>query len=209
MRGGGQGPSFWPWTMSGPNAHTGQLVRAFFRYDHLDRVMGAGELVRVDIGCAGGHYGADVGRTLPVAGRFSPGQRETWDLLIAGYRAGLRAIRAQVGLDEVRRASVDEIARRQAELRTQQGRAAADLLLSRGESVWHIHGVGIESGEEAVDPLTDGAVIAYEPTFEVGPDAFYLEDMILVTATGHRVLSVGLPYTADEIEALMMEGRRP
>ncbi len=43
----------------------------------------------------------------------------------------------------------------------------------------------------------------------MGPDAFYLEDMILVTATGHRVLSAGLPYTADEIEALMADARRP
>ena len=65
--------------------------------------------------------------------------------------------------------------------------------------MWHIHGVGIESGEEAVDPLTEGAVIAYEPTLEVGPDAFYLEDMILVTATGHRVLSADLPYTSGAL----------
>jgi len=42
---------------------------------------------------------------------------------------------------------------------------------------------------------------------EVGPDAFYLEDMILVTETGHRILSSGLPYTADEIER-RMSGRR-
>jgi Xaa-Pro aminopeptidase len=204
---GAQGPSFWPWLMSGPNAHTGQLVRAFFQYDQLDRTMRAGEVVRVDIGCAGGGYGADVGRTLPVGGRFTAGQREAWDLVVSGYHAGLRAMRAGVALDEVRRASVAEIGRRRPELTTEQGRAAADTLLSRGLGVWHIHGIGIESGEEAVDPLVDGAVIAYEPTVEVGPDAFYLEDMILITPTGHRVLSTDLPYTAAEIEDFMRGGR--
>ncbi|GMR11990.1 MAG: hypothetical protein BMS9Abin29_0176 [Gemmatimonadota bacterium] len=207
VRAGAQGPSFWPWTMSGPNAHTGQLVRAFFQYGHLNRTMRATELVRVDIGCAGGWYGADVGRTLPVDGRFGPGQREAWNLLIAGYRAGLQAIKADVTLEQVRQASVDEITRLQPGLLTDQGQKAARVLLSRGTGAWHIHGVGIESGEEAVDPLADGAVIAYEPTIEVGPDAFYLEDMILVTETGHRVLSAGLPYTAEDIERMIASGR--
>ena len=112
-------------------------------------------------------------------------------------------MRAGVTLDAIRGASVAEIRRLQSGLQTDQGREAARVLLTRGLSVWHIHGVGIESGEEAVDPLVPGAVIAYEPTVEVGSDAFYLEDMILVTETGHRILSAGLPYTADEIERRM------
>jgi Xaa-Pro aminopeptidase len=208
LEAGAQGPSFWPWTMSGPNAHTEQLFQAFSRYDQMNRSMLAGETVRVDIGCADGLYGADVGRTLPVSGRFTAGQRETWGLLLAGYRAGLGVMRAGVALDDIRAASVAEVQRLQAELQTDQGKEAARVLLDRGLAVWHIHGIGIESGEEAVDPLANGAVIAYEPTVEVGPDAFYLEDMILVTETGYRVLSSGLPYTADEIEARMANPAR-
>ncbi|MDH3223940.1 MAG: aminopeptidase P N-terminal domain-containing protein, partial [Gemmatimonadota bacterium] len=65
IEGGGEGPSFWPWVMSGPNAQLDGLVQAFFRYSQLDRVMREGEVIRVDIGCAGQGYGADVGRTLP------------------------------------------------------------------------------------------------------------------------------------------------
>jgi Xaa-Pro aminopeptidase len=207
LRAGTQGPSFWPWTMSGPNAHNARLFQAFSRYDQMNRTMQAGELVRVDIGCANGLYGADVGRTLPVSGHFTGGQREAWNLLIAGYRAGLDAMRAKVPLDDIRRASVEEIRRLQPGLQTGQGKEAALVLLTRGIGVWHIHGVGIESGEEAVDPLAAGAVIAYEPTVEVGPDAFYLEDMILVTQSGYQILSSGLPYTANEIEDRMEGGR--
>jgi Xaa-Pro aminopeptidase len=48
-----------------------------------------------------------------------------------------------------------------------------------------------------------GAVIAFEPIFSVGADAYYLEDMIHITTTGAEVLSAGLPYTASEIEAAM------
>ena len=93
---GAEGPSFWPWTMSGPNAHAGNLVRSFYDYHHLDRQMKAGELVRMDIGCDLGHYEGDVGRTVPVSGAFSTEQAEAWDLLISAYRAGLAVMKAGV-----------------------------------------------------------------------------------------------------------------
>ena len=83
------------------------------------------------------------------------------------------------------------------------GRHAAEAILSGGDGVWHIHGVGIESGEDALPVLEVGAVVAYEPGFAVGPDAYYLEDMIVVTPEGAEVLSDGLPYTAEEVEAAM------
>ncbi len=98
---GAVAPSFWPWTMSGPNAHLGNVVRSFFDYEHLDRTMKAGELVRMDVGCALGHYEGDVGRTVPVSGKFNANQRETLDLLVRAYRAGLSAMKAGVPLETV------------------------------------------------------------------------------------------------------------
>jgi Xaa-Pro aminopeptidase len=203
---GGEGPSFWPWTMSGPNAHVGHLVEAFFRYDQGNRDALPGELVRVDIGCAGGLYGADVGRTLPVSGRFTPGQAEAWDLLVAGYRAGLEAMAHGVPVRDVRAASIEAVRAAEPSLKTDEGRAAAATILGGGESTWHIHGVGIDSGEDLPEVLRSGMVVAYEPGFSIGEDAYYLEDMVLVTEGGHRVLSTGLPYTATEITAVMGGG---
>ncbi|MGD2068610.1 MAG: hypothetical protein PVI57_07980 [Gemmatimonadota bacterium] len=93
--------------------------------------------------------------------------------------------------------------RRTGSLGTATGRAAAEAILSGEEYVWHIHGVGIDSGEDIPDTLETGMVVAYEPGVSVGEDAFYLEDMILVTENGHRILSEGLPYSADEIAQIM------
>jgi len=201
---GAAGPSFWPWIMSGPNAHVHMLVRSVYSYDQLDRPMQPGEVVRVDIGCTNHFYGADVGRTVPVAGAFSAGQREAWDLLIAAYRAGMARIRAGVTIADVLAASRDEIERLRSSLETPLGRQAAEVLLGKdGMSQWSIHSVGIDSGETPLPTLAAGAVVAFEPIFSVGQDAFYLEDMILVTATGSEVLSAGLPYSAAEIEAAM------
>lgn len=203
LEAGGAGPSFWPWTMSGPNAHMGQLVAAFFRYDQGDRVAQAGEVVRVDIGCASGGYGADVGRTLPVSGSFTTAQAEAWDLLLAGYQAGLDAMRDGASVAEVRAASAVAVRDYNGPLETEEGVAARDAILSGGEGTWHIHSVGIEGGEDLPAMLRSGMVLAYEPGFSVGPDAYYLEDMILVTDEGHRVLSSGLPNSSEEIAAVM------
>ncbi len=203
IEGGGEGPSFWPWIMSGPNARLDRLVQAFFRYSQLDRVMREGEVIRVDIGCAGFGYGADVGRTLPVSGTFTEGQAEAWNLVVAGYEAGLAAMSHGVPILAVREASTAAVQAGVPSLRTDQGRLAAQTILEGGEGIWHIHGVGIESGEDAAMILEEGAVVAYEPMVAAGEDTFYLEDMILITAQGVKVLSQGLPRSAAGIEAMM------
>lgn len=201
---GAEGPSFWPWLMSGPNTQVGRLVRAFYDYHHLNRTMQAGELVRVDVGCTGASYGGDVGRTVPVAGVFTATQRQVWNLLVAGYRAGLEAMGAGVTRTDVFDASRTAIARRRDDRAPDDLNALVDQMLDETTGVdWHLHGVGLESGEEALETLQAGTVLAFEPMFTFGPDAYYLEDMIVVTETGYQVLSTGLPYTAEEIEALM------
>jgi len=201
---GAVGPSFWPWTMSGPNAHIPMLVRSVYSYDQLDRTMKSGETVRIDLGCTNHGYGGDVGRTVPVSGKFTAGQREIWNLLIDAYRTGMRAMKPGVSIAQVMAASRAEIERQIGSLRTTEGREAARILLTPdGMSGWSIHGVGVESGETPLQTLVAGAVIAFEPIFSVGADAYYLEDMIHITATGVEVLSAGLPYTAPEIEATM------
>jgi len=201
---GAVAPSFWPWTMSGPNAHLGNVVRSFFDYEHLNREMRDGELVRVDVGCALLHYEGDVGRTVPVSGKFNPDQRETLDLLVRAYRAGLGAMKGGVTLETVMERARSEVERAQSTLRTEYARRAAVHLTGAPlRQTWHIHGVGLDGGETGTDTLEVGSVIAFEPMFSVDADAYYMEDMIVVTETGHEILTRGLPYTAAEIERVM------
>ena len=201
---GAVGPSFWPWTMSGPNAHIPMLVRSVYSYDQLDRTMKSGETVRIDLGCTNHGYGGDVGRTVPVSGTFTAGQREIWNLLIDAYRAGIKSMKPGVTIAQVMAASRAEIERQASSLRTPEGKEAARILLAKdGMAGWSLHSVGVESGEAALPALAEGAVIAFEPIFSVGADAYYLEDMIHITATGAEILSTGLPYTAQEIETYM------
>ncbi|HEY2150334.1 MAG TPA: aminopeptidase P N-terminal domain-containing protein [Vicinamibacterales bacterium] len=201
---GARGISFWPWTMSGPNADFHSLWNSFVSYDHVDRQMQAGEVVRVDVGCQVDHYMGDVGRTAPVSGTFTDGQREAWDLFIAGYRAGLSAISDHAGPKAVFGAALAEVRRQSSSLMTQQGKHAAEILLGpQGTEAWQLHGVGLDDAEGLPEVLRAGMAVAYELMFTVDGDGFYLEDMILVTGGGYEVLTPGLPYTAAEIEASM------
>ena len=200
----GDGPSFWPWVMSGPNAVFPTPFTAFGDPHNLDRVMQTGEVVRLDIGCAVGHYMGDVGRTVPVSGRFTPGQTETIDLLVAAYRAGLAVMRDGVPTSAAKKASIAEVARRQSSLRTPLGRsAAATITRADGIPFWQIHGIGLGIAEDLPDTLRAGMVLDYEPIFSAGGQGFYMEDMILITRSGVEILTKGLPYTAGEIERAM------
>jgi Xaa-Pro aminopeptidase len=203
---GARGVSFWPWTMSGPNAEFTSLWNSFLAYDHVDRQMKAGEVVRVDVGCQVDHYMGDVGRTAPVSGTFTEGQREAWDLFIAGYRSGLTRIKDGASPKIVYDAALDEIRRLAPALKTSQGRRAAETLLGpKGTEPWELHGVGLDDAEGLPDVLREGMVVAYELMFTVDGDGFYLEDMIAVRNDGYEILTRGLPYTAREVEAVMVK----
>jgi Xaa-Pro aminopeptidase len=198
---GAEGPSFWPWVMAGPASAFPAPFESLIDYRHMNRTMGAGEVARVDVGCDVDHYKGDVGRTAPVSGSFDAGQRETWDLLLAAYRAGLAVIRDGAARDAVFAESLAEVRRRQPALKTALGRKAAAVLTGEGGfAFWGIHGVGLEAAEGAPETLRAGMVVAFEPIFSVEGQGFYLEDMLLVTKDGHEVLTPGLPYAATEIE---------
>lgn len=201
---GARGVSFWPWTMSGPNAEFTSLWNSFLAYDHVDRVMKSGEVVRVDVGCQVDHYMGDVGRTAPVSGTFTSGQREAWDLFIAGYRAGLTRIKDRASARAVYDVALAEVRRLAPSLETPQGKHAAETLLGpKGTEPWELHGVGLDDAEGLPDVLREGMVVAYELMFAVDGDGFYLEDMIAITHEGYEILTPGLPYTAREVEAAM------
>ncbi len=206
IRGGGV-HSFWPWAMSGPHGLYTDLGDSFVDYDNHDRVMRAGELVRVDVGCALQQYMGDVGRTAPVSGSYTPGQREAWDLFIAAYKSGWPLVRDGARVSDIFTAVRATIRARQSSLVTPLGQAAAmEILSPRGIEAWQFHGVGLD---DSVGPavLRAGMVVAYEIMFAVGGEHFYLEDMLLVEGSGYRNLTPGLPYTAGEMERVMRERR--
>lgn len=170
---GAEGPSFASIVAAGPN---GSRIHA----EPSEREIGRGEYVVVDMGAIVDGYCSDCTRTL-VDGEPDPAQREVYELVLAAQEAALYAIMAGVGGREV-----DAIAR------------AVIEAGGHGERFGHGlgHGVGIEVHEpprlskRSDDVLAAGEVVTVEPGVYVpGEFGVRIEDLVVVTADGHRNLS--------------------
>ncbi|MDX2181115.1 MAG: Xaa-Pro peptidase family protein [Bryobacteraceae bacterium] len=172
---------------SGPNA----TVLHYFRND---RRMDAGELVLMDVGAECSGYAGDITRTIPVNGKFTPRQRELYDAVLKAEKAVIAAARPGLTTAQLKKIAVDSLNDREEKL--------GDYL---------IHGVSHHIGLDVHDlsikdaPLTAGAVITVEPGVYLPKEAIgiRIEDMIVITENGARVLTAALPREAEEIEKIM------
>jgi Xaa-Pro aminopeptidase len=200
---GAHGPSFWPWAMSGANAVFPRPFTSLARYDHLDQNMRSGELVRLDVGCEWDHYIGDLGRTVPVSGHYNDDQRETWNIFVAAYRAGALAIRDGVTVDQIFDAWRTELLHHRASAKALMAQRAIDAWSDRKNvPYWQVHTTNLLAGLPD-GPLRAGTTINFEPIASIDGQGFFLEDMYLITKSGAELLTPGVPYSADEIEAAM------
>jgi Xaa-Pro aminopeptidase len=184
---------------SGPNSTT-------LHYDVNRREMRAGDLVSVDAGAEWGQYTADVTRTFPVSGRFTPRQKAIYDLVLATQRATFDSVRPGVLLDDL-----DRIARRY--MRDHSGK----LCGTRTCDAYFVHALGHWLGMDVHDPgdhaipLSPGVVLTLEPGIYLPAESLgvRIEDDVLVTATGGEWLSDKAPKTTEAIERLMGVTPRP
>lgn len=200
---GANGVSFWPWAMAGQNAVFPTPFYSLTRYDHLNRRMRPGELVRLDVGCEWEHYGGDLGRTVPVSGHYDDAQRETWATFVAAYQAAAKVLRDGVTVDQVFDAWRAELLRYRETAKSELARHAIDSWSDRHNiPFWQIHTSNLLAAASP-NPLRSGTTINFEPIASVDGQGFFLEDMYLITRDGAELLTPGVPYSAADIEAAM------
>lgn len=200
---GARGVSFWPWAMAGANGVFPKPFESDTRYDHLDATLRAGDLMRLDVGCEWEHYQGDLGRTIPVSGRYTEEQREIWNIFVAAYQRVASRIKEGFTVDQAFEIWRSELRRRGEAARTSLAKeAVAKWSERRNVPYWQMHtmnlGVGYIEG-----PLRAGMVIDFEPIVSIGGQGYYLEDMYLVAKTGAELLTPGVPYSAEEIETFV------
>jgi Xaa-Pro aminopeptidase len=186
---GAQRPGFASIVGSGPNS-------CVLHYTANQRATRDGDLVVMDVGAEVWGYTADVTRTVPVSGTFSPRQEEIYQVVLAAQEAGIRAVKPGATMRQVHAAARAVIAE-----------AGYGEFFSHGTSHWlglDVHDVGAYSR-----PLEPGMVLTVEPGIYIAAESLgvRIEDDVLVTADGARVLSAGVPRTVDELEALMTRDR--
>ena len=168
-----------------------------------------GSLVLLDLGAKVKGYCADITRTYPVNGKFSPRQRQVYDIVLKANREVAKAAKAGVTLGDLQKLCSDILAQGCIELG----------LIEKPEEVrkYYMHGVshylGIDVHDVSVNRqggLPVGAVITDEPglyidEWEIG---IRIEDDLLITEDGCVVLSEHIIRDADEIEDFMAKNRQ-
>jgi Xaa-Pro aminopeptidase len=192
-----------------------------------DGQVNYGDLLLLDAGVEGRQlYTADVTRTIPVSGKFSAEQREIYELVLDAQRAAIAEVKAGAAFLAPHRAATRVLAEglRRLGILTVDPEVATrrDQQLHRR---WTMHGTSHMLGLDVHDcanardehyhgDLQPGYVLTVEPGLYFQPDdltvperyrgiGVRIEDDVLVTADGCRVLSAALPTDPDEVEAWM------
>lgn len=156
--------------------------------------MESGDLVMIDAGAERHHYASDLSRTVPVSGKFTPEQRRFYDAVLAAHDAAIAAVRPGATFRQIHEAAV-------AVLRAQ----GIDKYFTFGTS--HFIGMDAHDAGNYDEPLQPGMIFTVEPgIIDTEKNiVIHVEDMILVTADGHRNLSERIPIEAADIERLMAQ----
>jgi len=200
--GGSESEGYAPIVGAGPNSTA-------LHYDKLDRKIADGDIVVLDVGAQFSGYSADITRTIPANGKFTPRQREIYDVVFGAQNAVFAALKPGMNFCKTGDNSVYKIS---FEYINSHGK---DL---RGKKLgqYYIHGLGHGIGLDVHDPgeyckpLTAGMVVTIEPGIYIPEEnlGVRIEDDVLITETGFEFLSQRLPRDPDQIEKIMAEAAR-
>ncbi|MCX7086207.1 MAG: Xaa-Pro aminopeptidase [Methylococcales bacterium] len=183
-----------------------------------------GDLLLIDAGAECDHYAADITRTFPVSGRFTEPQKQLYQLVLNAQLAALEQIKPGLLWNQAHDASVEVLTKGLVELGLLKGKINK-LIKDEKYKQFYMHRIGHWLGMDVHDVgdykinqewriLEPGMVLTVEPGLYIPANCktveakwrgigIRIEDDILVTATGHEVLTAGVPKSIQEIEALM------
>ena len=187
-----------------------------------------GDLILIDAGVeVESHYTADITRTFPVNGKFTEAQRQIYMIVYKAQQAGIAAVKPGAKFKDFHNACMVEIAKGAAELGVLPISVEDSLKPEGGlHRRWQVCGSGHHLGIDVHDcaharkeqyaeaVLEAGMLITVEPGFYIQPDdtlfpeeyrgiGVRIEDDILVTESGAKIMSNALPRHPDEVEAYM------
>jgi Xaa-Pro aminopeptidase len=216
-RSGAAGPSYTSIVGAGANA-------TILHYINNDGELRDGELLLVDAGAEYKGYASDITRTFPISGRFSKPQRDIYDLVLQAQISCVEMVRPGTTHDQLKQHSIEVLTEGLVRLGLLQGKPE-DLIKQKEYEQFYMHGLGHMLGIDVHDvgryyfdqesrALEPGVVMTVEPGIYISPETkdipeqylgigVRIEDDVLCTEKGPRVLTTKVPKQPEEIEALM------
>lgn len=193
-------------------------------YTENNQPLRRGDLVLIDAGGEYANYAADITRTFPVNGTFTPEQKSIYELVLKAQKAGIAAVKPGVLWNSIQQIMVRILTEGLCELGILKG-TLDELIANEAYKPFYMHNSGHWLGLDVHDagsyrvngewrPLESGMVLTVEPGLYIssgmdGVDKRWwgigvrIEDDVLVTKTANEVLTSALPVDVDHIEALM------
>ena len=219
---GALGPAYPSIVASGKNA-------CILHYIENDRQMQTDELLLIDAGCAYGYYNADITRTFPVGERFTSEQRILYELVLKAQLKAIEAVQPGRPFNDFHDAATRVITEGLVDLGLLTGDVDT-LIEEKKHKAFFMHGTGHFLGLDVHDSGTlrnpdktwqsfaPGNVVTVEPGIYIAPNyepeegqpnveprwrgiGIRIEDDVLVTETGHDILTAAVPKTLDAIES--------
>src|SRR6266496_3499773 len=224
-RHGSAGPSYTSIIGSGANA-------TVLHYISNQGTLRDGDLLLVDAGAEYQGYASDITRTFPIDGKFTQAQRDVYDLVLKTQMSCIDMVRPGVRLEDLKTHSIEMLTEGMVELGLLKGEPAK-LIEEKKYMQFYMHNLGHFLGIDVHDagryyfngesrPAEPGMVMTIEPGLYISPDTtripegfnqdvpekylgigVRIEDDVLVTENGARVLTNKVPKDPHEIEALM------
>jgi len=202
-------------------------------YTENDAELRDGDLLLIDAGAENELYAADITRTFPVNGVFSPEQKALYQLVLDAQLAAIDQVQPGNHWNQPHEAAVRVLTRGLIRLGLLKGKLRT-LIKEEAYRPFYMHRTGHWLGLDVHDVgdykvgdqwrvLEPGMVLTVEPGLYIAPDTrvgnrvvpkkwrgigIRIEDDVLVTRDGHEVLSKDVPKGVDEIETLMAEARQ-
>ena len=189
-----------------PSIFAGGKRATTLHYNENDQIVNDGELFLIDLGSAYGNYCADISRTFPVNGKFTDRQKELYNTVLEAQRIVIANAKPGLTTRDLNQMVIDYYETRLDDLGLRKdGKTVRD---------YYYHGVSHQLGLDTHDICTErertlkpGMVITVEPGLYVEEESIgiRIENDVLITEDGCIDLSVAIPRTVEEIEAIMAE----
>ena len=206
---GAFGAAYFALIGTGPNTY-------YTHYHRNTAKLQDGDLVQYDYAPDYKYYQSDVTRVFPANGKFTPWQREYYDIYLRLYRAVMTSIKVHVLPRDVIKEAVVKMDSIMAGYKFTDDKIknAAQKFVetyrrqqARAGSLGHSVGMEVHDVRMPTDTLEPGEIFTIEPEMRIEEDhlGLRLEDMLLITETGYEDLSSFVPIEIADIEKLMAD----
>lgn len=198
-------------------------------YVENDHQMQTDDLLLIDAGCTYGYYNADITRTFPVGERFTPEQRILYELVLEAQSKAIEAVQPGRPFNDFHDAATRVITEGLVDLGLLVGNVDT-LIEEKKHKAFFMHGTGhflgldvhdsgiLRNPDKTWQPFAPGNVVTVEPGIYVAPNyepeegqpvveerwrgiGIRIEDDVLVTPTGHEILTAAVPKSLSAMES--------